>query len=74
MIFGRKKTLHSGLPAWDGLRFEFNDPRVPESIRQSVAVMAQADWELYFSDTDTGGEWWLLDDMGDLVEAFWLER
>jgi hypothetical protein len=74
MIFGHKKSLRSGLPAWDGLRFEFDDPRVPESIRQSVATMAQADWELYFADTREGGEWWLLDDTGKLIEAFWLEE
>lgn len=73
MILGRKKTLRSGLPAWDGLSFDFNDPRIPAPIRQRVAAVARAGWELYFADTDAGGEWWLLDNTGELAEAFWLE-
>lgn len=73
MPFGHKNTLRSGQPNWDGMRFGFDDPRIPESIRQRVAAMAQPFWELYFTDTDMGGEWWLLDDTGELVEAFWLE-
>ncbi|MBK8891158.1 MAG: hypothetical protein IPN75_12710 [Dechloromonas sp.] len=66
--------MRSGLPAWDGLRFEFDDPRVPESIQQRVVAMAQPDWELCFADTKEGGEWWLFDDTGELIEAFWLEQ
>lgn len=73
MIFGRRKTVRSGRPEWDGQSFDFLDPRVPEDIRRRVQATARPDWELYFNDTDEGGEWWLLDSDGELVEAFWLE-
>ena len=73
MIFGHKKTMRSGQPAWNGQSFALDDPRIPESIRQSAAALAQSGSTLCFADTETGGEWWLLDDTGELVEAFWLE-
>lgn len=73
MIFGHKKTLRSGHPAWDGLCFNVHDPKIPEPIRQSAAALAQPGWTLCFADTETGGEWWLFDNCGELVEAFWLE-
>lgn len=73
MIFGHKKTLRSGQPAWDGQSFALYDPRIPAPIRQRVAAVARAGWELYFADTKAGGEWWLLDEAGELVETFWLE-
>jgi hypothetical protein len=36
--------------------------------------MASPGWELYFADTRLGGEWWLFDDTGELIDAFWLEE
>jgi hypothetical protein len=66
------KRPRSGLPEWDGQQFAFDDPRIPLPIRQSVTSLAQAGDRLYFAETDTGGEWWLLDDEGELIEAFWL--
>jgi len=70
-IFG-SRPLRSGQPEWDGQQFALDDPRIPLPIRQDVAKIARAGNELYFSDTDKGGEWWLLDDEGELIEAFWL--
>lgn len=73
MFFINKKPVRSGQPEWDGQRFAFDDPRIPEGIRERVLEMAGPGWELYFTDTRQGGEWWLLDDTGELAEAFWLE-
>jgi len=67
------KLLRSGLPEWDGQQFAFDDPRVPQAIRQQVLRLALPDWKLYFADTEAGGEWWLFDESENLVEAFWLE-
>lgn len=72
-IFGSRHQ-RSGQPEWDGQQFDFDDPRIPLPIRQEVEKMARAGDELYFADTDEGGEWWLLDDEGELIEAFWLSR
>ncbi|WP_428828319.1 hypothetical protein ACLIKD_10690 [Azonexus sp. IMCC34842] len=66
------KRPRSGLPEWDGQQFAFDDPRIPLPIRQSLARLAQADDRLYFADTDTGGEWWLLDEAENLIESFCL--
>lgn len=67
------KHLRSGLPEWDGQQFAFDDPRVPQAIRQQVLRLAQPGWELYFADTDAGGEWWLFDAAENLIETFWLK-
>lgn len=63
----------SGQPEWDGQQFALNDPRIPESIRVAVGRIAAEGDALWFSDTKKGGEWWLIDAFGDLIEAFWLE-
>jgi hypothetical protein len=73
-MFFRKKYLRSGEPEWDGECFAFDDPRIPEEIRTRVSETAGPGWELYFADTRQGGEWWLLDDAGELMEAFWVEE
>ena len=64
------EPLRNGRPEWDGQEFSYDDPRIPPAIRQSVAPIAQTDDRLYFSDTKEGGEWWLLDGEGELVESF----
>lgn len=69
----RPNKPRSGLPEWDGQQFAFDDPRVPLPIRQQVLRLAQPGWELYFAETDSGGEWWLFDEWENLVETFWLE-
>lgn len=66
------KHLRSGLPEWDGQQFAVDDPRIPLPIRQQIAHRAEPGWELYFADTAHGGEWWLLDADGGLIESFWL--
>lgn len=63
----------SGDPSWDGHAFDLDDVRIPVPIRTKVQEMATPGCTLYFADTDEGGEWWLLDADGELVEAFWLE-
>jgi hypothetical protein len=73
MIFRKPKYVRSGQPSWDGQCFAFDDPRIPESIRRRVLEMAGPGWELNFTDTQEGGEWWLFDDAGELAEGFWLE-
>ncbi len=66
--------VRDGLPEWDGQRFELDDPRIPENIRKSVAKVASSLDSLYFCDTARGGEWWLVDDAGELIEVFWSKR
>ena len=66
------RHLRSGLPEWDGRQFAHDDPSVPLPIRQQVAALAEPDGKLYFADTPQGGEWWLLDAEGGLIESFWL--
>lgn len=63
------KHLHSGQPEWNGQQFAVDDPRIPPAIRQQILRLAQPGWELYFADTDAGGEWLLLDESENLVEA-----
>jgi len=70
-IFG-SRHLRSGQPEWDGQQFALDDPRIPLSIRQQLASIAGPGDALYFAETAQGGEWWLLDDEGELIEAFWL--
>lgn len=73
MLFG-KKVQRSGEPEWDGQAFAFDDPRVPPGVREAVAELASPGDTLYFADSDEGGEWWLLDAEGGLIESFWLEK
>lgn len=72
-MFGRRKIIRSGDPDWDGREFDLDDPRVPPAIRALIPTYAGFNefWSLYFCDTDAGGEWWLFDDAGDLVDAIW---
>ena len=76
MFFRRPKTLRSGLPEWDGKRFELDDPRVPPTIRQLAQDLAggNTDWYFFFADTHEGGEWWLFDAVDEFAESFWLEK
>lgn len=60
-----------GNPEWDGQAFALDDPRIPEPIRESASALYRPGSELYFVDTDMGGEWWLMCG-DDLIEAFWL--
>ncbi|MDT8407843.1 MAG: hypothetical protein RQ715_11400 [Methylococcales bacterium] len=46
---------------------------VPDAIRQAVAQFAAVAFHLHRIITDQGVEGWLLDDDGQLLEAFWLE-
>lgn len=68
------RILPSGRPEWDGQAFDLNDPRVPPGIAQAARQRASPDDTLHYAHTREGGEWWLLDGDGELVEAFWLER
>ena len=70
----KARHLRSGLPEWDSQPFAIDDPRIPLAIRQSVVSLAAADDTLFFADTDSGGEWWLIDANGELRECFWLEK
>lgn len=74
-MFGKRKTLRSGDPAWDGQEFDLDDPRIPPEIRAQAPTYAGFNifWSFHFCDTDTGGEWWLFDDAGQLVDAIWLK-
>lgn len=63
----------SGNPEWDGQQFAFDDPRIPEGIRASTSKVATATDSLWFSDTKQGGEWWLMDAFGEVIEVFWQE-
>jgi len=63
----------SGRPEWDGQQFALNDPRIPASIRVAPGRIASVGDMLWFCHTKDGGEWWLMDAFGDLIESFWLE-
>ncbi len=67
------KHVRCGDPSWHGCSFSIDDPRIPEPIRESARKYVVEGGELWFHDTTLGGEWWLLDDAGNLIEAFWLE-
>lgn len=68
----RKPPTPSGLPEWDGLAFELDDPRVPEAIAARIRADFGAGYTLCYAHTPQGGEWWLLE--GDhLLEAYRLE-
>jgi len=43
----------------------------PLPIRVAVARDYQLGYELYFVNTEMGGEWWLLDGE-EFIEAYWL--
>ncbi len=70
-LFRRKKYQRCGLPEWHGQVFDIEDERIPLPIRVAVARDYQLGYELYFVNTDLGGEWWLLDGE-EFIEAYWL--
>ncbi|MDR2366056.1 MAG: hypothetical protein LBD68_09450 [Zoogloeaceae bacterium] len=72
-FFSRVRAIPSGDPAWDEQEFAVDDPRIPAPIRASVLRDWQPGDRLYFIDTKEGGEWWLLDERGELIEVYWLE-
>jgi hypothetical protein len=68
MFFSKK--IRCGQPEWDGQAFALDDPRIPPGIRLALAKIADTGDTVFFSDNDQGGEWWLLDANGELIEAF----
>ncbi|WP_395620906.1 hypothetical protein [Dokdonella sp.] len=46
---------------------------VPEEIRHAVQSCWFDGCSLHRTQTRTGIEWWLLDDTGELIEAFWIK-
>jgi len=73
MPFFGKQTKRSGLPEWDGQAFDLDDQRIPAEIREAASNLASPADKLYFVETAAGGEWWLIDATGELIESFWLE-
>jgi hypothetical protein len=71
--FFRPRLIRSGQPEWDWEQFPLDDPRIPEGILERIRAMAGPGWAVCFTDTPQGGEWWLIDRDGELIEAFWLE-
>jgi hypothetical protein len=67
------RAIPSGDPAWNVQEFSVDDPRIPSPIRASVRRDWQPGCHLFFADTKKSGEWWLLDEEGELIEAYWLE-
>ena len=65
-----EKPVRSGLPEWDGKEFTVDDPRVPALIRARVRNDYQPGCQLFFADTKSGGEWWLMKDE-ELIGAYW---
>lgn len=49
-----------------------NHSLVPDEIRNAVLELLSEGDELHRVPTDDRIEWWLLDDEGELTEAFWL--
>jgi hypothetical protein len=72
-LFSQVRVIPRGDPAWDEQEFAIDDPRIPAPIRESVLRVWQPGCRLYFIDTKEGGEWRLLDEEGELIEAYWLE-
>lgn len=62
-----------GKPEWHGVAFPVTAGEIPASIREAAVAMAGREAELWYHHSDDGGEWWLLDASGELLEAFWLK-
>jgi hypothetical protein len=68
-----KPYIRCGQPEWHGLPFEVSDECIPEAIRIKARARFGPEIWLYFTNTKEGGEWWVLDEFGDIAEAYWLE-
>ncbi len=64
----------TGHPEWDGQAFALNDPRIPSGIALAANAIASVGDTLHYAHTKHGGEWWLLDAEGELIESFWQEK
>lgn len=65
-----KPPVRYGNPDWHGLEFDIDDERIPEAIRDAIQRDYRPGYILYYTNTNMGGEWWLVD--GDnLIEAYW---
>lgn len=67
------------------VRVDLDDPNLPASIRDRIAPIWQPGWSLWqvpttvrrgliFKREEPSIEWWLLDEHGDMVDAFWIEN
>lgn len=66
----RAKT--PGREDWHGLEFSIDDRRIPEAIRARLLADYRQGFQIFYTNTQDGGEWWLLS--GDeLIEAYWEE-
>ncbi len=62
------------LKEWpEDMTVPLDHPDLPEGIRQAVLAIWHPGDLLHQTSTDQGIEWWLLDESGELIEAFWLE-
>lgn len=56
-----------------------NDSPIPAGILDAAfefmreSGIIDVECLLHEVETDTGAEWWLIDDQAELIEAFWLE-
>lgn len=66
------------------IRVDPDDPNLPAEIRDRVAPIWQQGWTLWqvpttvcrgliFKREEASIEWWLLDENGDMLDAFWIE-
>lgn len=67
-----------------GFEVSLDDPSLPFKIREHAISMWQPGWSLWqvptivrrgliFKREEPSTEWWLLDEHGDMVDAFWID-
>lgn len=63
---------------------DLDAPNLPAKIRNRLAPIWQEGWSLWqvpttvrrgliFKRDETSVEWWLLDENGDMLDAFWIK-
>lgn len=57
--------------AWDGVRFDLTDPRLPEFVRTAIAPDWTPGCVIEFGYGAKGSEWVLLDAAGEVIEVYW---
>ncbi|HIJ23745.1 MAG: hypothetical protein HON68_11020 [Gammaproteobacteria bacterium] len=69
-MFWKKKPQEEPWPEEQPIPLDH--PLVPEEIRVAVMEYLSLGDQLHRVPTDSGVEWWLLDDEGELIDAFWV--
>jgi hypothetical protein len=60
--------------AMDEREIALDNPALPQEICATILAIAQNGNRIFQVPTGEGVEWWLLDENGEFIEAFWPER